>query len=44
MDLPEQQVEQGVVVLQVSETKVGRLRVVGADTTRRSTCASRCRP
>jgi hemolysin activation/secretion protein len=30
VDLPEQQVEQGVVVLQVSETKVGRLRVVGA--------------
>lgn len=30
VDLPEQQVEQGVVVLQVSETTVGRLRVVGA--------------
>lgn len=30
VDLPEQQVEQGVVVLQVSETKVGRVRVVGA--------------
>jgi len=30
VDLPEQQVEQGVVVLQVSETKVGRLRVIGA--------------
>lgn len=30
VDLPEQQVEQGVVVLQVSETRIGRLRVVGA--------------
>lgn len=30
VDLPEQQVEQGLVVLQVSETTVGRLRVVGA--------------
>jgi len=30
VDLPEQQVSDGVVFLQVSETKVGRLRVVGA--------------
>ncbi len=30
VDLPEQQVTGGVVVLQVSETKVGRVRVVGA--------------
>ncbi|MDC8757972.1 ShlB/FhaC/HecB family hemolysin secretion/activation protein [Janthinobacterium fluminis] len=30
VDLPEQQVEQGLVLLQVSETKVGRVRVVGA--------------
>ena len=31
VDLPEQQVEGGVVILQVSETKVGRVRVVGAE-------------
>ena len=43
VDLPEQQVDQGVVVLQVSETKVGRLRVVGAHTTHRLTCASKYR-
>jgi hemolysin activation/secretion protein len=30
VELPEQKVEGGVVYLQVSETKVGRLRVVGA--------------
>lgn len=30
VDLPEQQVADGVVFLQVSETKVGRVRVVGA--------------
>ncbi len=30
VDLPEQQVAEGIVFLQVSETKVGRLRVVGA--------------
>jgi hemolysin activation/secretion protein len=30
VDLPEQQVADGVVYLQVSETKVGRVRVVGA--------------
>ena len=30
VELPEQQVEGGVVYLQVSETKVGRVRVVGA--------------
>lgn len=30
VDLPEQQVEQGIVILQVSEAKVGRLRVQGA--------------
>jgi len=30
VDLPEQQVTEGVVFLQVSETKVGRVRVVGA--------------
>lgn len=30
VDLPEQQVSDGVVFLQVSETKVGRVRVVGA--------------
>lgn len=30
VDLPEQQVTQGVVFLQVSETRVGRVRVVGA--------------
>ncbi|HCP77028.1 MAG: hypothetical protein CML19_00900 [Pusillimonas sp.] len=30
VDLPEQQVEAGIVFLQVSETKVGRVRVVGA--------------
>ncbi|MEI2415513.1 ShlB/FhaC/HecB family hemolysin secretion/activation protein [Orrella sp. JC864] len=30
VDLPEQQVTGGVVILQVSETKVGRVRVVGA--------------
>ncbi|GAA4322162.1 ShlB/FhaC/HecB family hemolysin secretion/activation protein [Pigmentiphaga soli] len=30
VDLPEQQVTNGVVLLQVSETKVGRVRVVGA--------------
>lgn len=30
VDLPEQQVTGGVVILQVTETKVGRLRVVGA--------------
>ncbi|MBO9357613.1 ShlB/FhaC/HecB family hemolysin secretion/activation protein [Bordetella petrii] len=30
VDLPEQQVEGGIVFLQVSETKVGRVRVVGA--------------
>jgi len=30
VDLPEQQVSGGVVILQVTETKVGRLRVVGA--------------
>ena len=31
VDLPEQQVEGGIVILQVSETKVGRVRVVGAE-------------
>lgn len=31
VDLPEQQVTQGVVFLQVSETRVGRVRVVGAE-------------
>ena len=31
VDLPEQQVAQGVVFLQVSETRVGRVRVVGAE-------------
>ena len=30
VDLPEQQVADGIVFLQVSETKVGRVRVVGA--------------
>lgn len=30
VDLPEQQVVGGIVILQVSETKVGRLRVTGA--------------
>ncbi|ARP95263.1 ShlB/FhaC/HecB family hemolysin secretion/activation protein [Bordetella genomosp. 13] len=30
VDLPEQQVSDGVVILQVAETKIGRLRVVGA--------------
>lgn len=30
VELPEQQVEGGIVYLQVSETKVGRVRVVGA--------------
>ncbi len=30
VDLPEQQVTGGVVILQVAETKIGRLRVVGA--------------
>lgn len=30
VDLPEQQVNAGVVILQVAETKVGRVRVVGA--------------
>jgi hemolysin activation/secretion protein len=30
VDLPEQQVAEGIVFLQVSETKVGRVRVVGA--------------
>lgn len=30
VDLPEQQIADGVVFLQVSETKVGRVRVVGA--------------
>jgi hemolysin activation/secretion protein len=30
VDLPEQKVEDGIVYLQVSETKVGRVRVVGA--------------
>lgn len=30
VDLPEQQVSEGIVFLQVSETKVGRVRVVGA--------------
>jgi hemolysin activation/secretion protein len=30
VDLPEQQVTQGVVFLQVNETRVGRVRVVGA--------------
>jgi len=30
VELPEQQVEDGIVYLQVSETKVGRVRVVGA--------------
>ncbi|WP_243397790.1 ShlB/FhaC/HecB family hemolysin secretion/activation protein [Herbaspirillum robiniae] len=30
VDLPEQQVNEGIVFLQVSETKVGRVRVVGA--------------
>ena len=32
VDLPEQQVADGIVFLQVSETKVGRVRVVGAST------------
>jgi hemolysin activation/secretion protein len=31
VDLPEQQVTQGVVFLQVNETRVGRVRVVGAE-------------
>ncbi|WP_454741765.1 ShlB/FhaC/HecB family hemolysin secretion/activation protein [Cupriavidus necator] len=31
VDLPEQQVTDGIVVLQVSETRVGRVRVVGAE-------------
>ncbi|MGJ7615990.1 ShlB/FhaC/HecB family hemolysin secretion/activation protein [Variovorax sp. GB4P3] len=31
VDLPEQQVAQGIVFLQVNETRVGRLRVVGAE-------------
>ncbi|MFW7349621.1 MULTISPECIES: ShlB/FhaC/HecB family hemolysin secretion/activation protein [unclassified Pigmentiphaga] len=31
VDLPEQQVVAGIVYLQVSETKVGRVRVVGAE-------------
>ncbi|WP_316149053.1 ShlB/FhaC/HecB family hemolysin secretion/activation protein [Cupriavidus sp. BIC8F] len=31
VDLPEQQVTDGVVILQVSETRVGRVRVVGAE-------------
>ena len=35
VDLPEQQVADGIVFLQVSETKVGRVRVVGASTIRR---------
>lgn len=30
VDLPEQQVADGIVFLQVSETKIGRVRVVGA--------------
>ena len=30
VELPEQKVEDGIVYLQVSETKVGRVRVVGA--------------
>ncbi|NVZ99042.1 ShlB/FhaC/HecB family hemolysin secretion/activation protein [Pseudomonas gingeri] len=30
VELPEQKVEEGIVYLQVSETKVGRVRVVGA--------------
>ena len=30
VELPEQQVEEGIVYLQVSETRVGRVRVVGA--------------
>ncbi len=30
VDLPEQQVEQGIVILQVTEARVGRLRVQGA--------------
>ncbi|MBN9408149.1 ShlB/FhaC/HecB family hemolysin secretion/activation protein [Variovorax sp.] len=33
VDLPEQQVTEGVVFLQVSETKVGRVRVVGSEYT-----------
>lgn len=33
VDLPEQQVAEGIVFLQVSETKVGRVRVVGAEYT-----------
>jgi hemolysin activation/secretion protein len=33
VDLPEQQVTGGVVILQVSETRVGRVRVVGAEYT-----------
>lgn len=33
VDLPEQQVEGGVVLLQVAETKVGRVRVVGTEYT-----------
>lgn len=31
VDLPEQQVEGGIVFLQVSETKIGRVRVTGAE-------------
>ncbi|WP_260396785.1 ShlB/FhaC/HecB family hemolysin secretion/activation protein [Variovorax sp. KBW07] len=31
VDLPEQQVTQGIVFLQVNETRVGRVRVVGAE-------------
>lgn len=31
VDLPEQQVTDGIVILQVSETRVGRVRVVGAE-------------
>lgn len=31
VDLPEQQVTEGIVLLQVTETRVGRLRVVGAE-------------
>lgn len=43
VELPEQQVEGGVVYLQVSETRIGRVRVVGTSTTLPSMCAKKFR-
>lgn len=42
VELPEQKVDDGIVYLQVSETKVGRVRVVGPSTIRRWKSAKRC--